>query len=152
MPKIDISMGQPLLSAQILGMTYGGKENFVVVTSREFESTSGGVKKMKPALLVKCQKDNQDFLFVLNATNQRTLGNHLLKVRNIPVEQIDTELLVGCTLLLESYDTGGSGTFKFGTRILEVHEPLEQTKLGPKPDVIPETKVAAPTGAVRPKR
>jgi len=131
--KIDITATTPLLSAQILGMKYKNNAtvDFAVKGSRNFTSTKGEITQQKPALLLKCQLDNSDYLFVLNGSNQAIVGKHIMRIHNVEADDIDADMLIGSVLTLEVYETGGVGTFAFGTRIVNIREPSTQSTFAP---------------------
>ena len=94
------------LNVLLMEKRYGGKASMKVVGIGTFSDKKGD----KPRLDLDAS-DGQEWYFVLNRTNADVIADTGL-------EYVDE--LIGKTLTLETYETGGVGNFAFGIRIVEV--------------------------------
>lgn len=100
-------LGANNLNVITLQRAYGGKGVFKVLDTRT--ATFGG-KKPKPVIDL-IHEDGNEYYFTVNRTNSYIIG----ALGNKYLDEI-----VGKSVTLEVYETGGVGNFAFGIKVLAV--------------------------------
>jgi len=114
MPTLKKTERIPLLNTTTVGVKFGGKVTAKIVGS----ALANFAGEEKPKLLLEIAGARYDF--VLNATSQTIIGD-ILESRNL---ERDTESIPNdSTIELETYETGSSGQFAFGIRVVSLTFP-----------------------------
>lgn len=114
MPTLKKTEKVPLLNTTTVGVKFGGKVSAKIVGAAL--ANFGGEEK--PKLLLEISGERYDF--VLNATSQTRIGD-FLEARGLARDT--DEITENTTIELETYETGSSGQFAFGIRVVSLTFP-----------------------------
>ena len=109
--KLKTSEIVPLMKVAILSVKYKGKAAATVLEVNEATFADG----KKPKLLVEIEGAKYDF--VLNVSNQNFVGNVL---EEYGFERDSDLIPIMSKMILEVYDTGSSGQYEFGIRVIQL--------------------------------
>lgn len=122
MVKLEKTEKLSLINATVLGNKYRGSANFEIIAVETGDYFNEGKDRVKLTIL----NANDKYQLVLNKTNSTIIADFL---ENLGKDSDTDNIEIGTRITLESYDTGSSGTYKYGVRITDMVLPSVQEKL-----------------------